>query len=210
MKKRIIFGMLLASLTGFAQQTEVDYAKFGIDTKYDIPKGLAEGDIAPNFKAKNQLGKTVELSALLKRGSVAVVFYRGQWCSFCSKHLAELEAGLEELVRNNIQVVAITPVSEDNVNVTVEKEKLRFHVISDKDLSIMKDYDVDFQVTKEYNNKLKAYMNATVDESNASGESVLPIPATFVIGQDGKVIKRFFDPNYSNRSSVKDIIKSVY
>ena len=41
----------------------------------DVP-GLKPGTKAPPFKLKNQYGKEQSLEALLKKGSVALVFYR--------------------------------------------------------------------------------------------------------------------------------------
>lgn len=37
----------------------------------------------------------------------------------------------------------------------------------------------------------------------------LPIPATFIIGQDGKIVWRHFDPDYKQRSSVLDIVRNI-
>jgi peroxiredoxin len=37
----------------------------------------------------------------------------------------------------------------------------------------------------------------------------LPIPATFVIGSDGKILWRHFDPDYRKRSIVKDIVHAL-
>ena len=38
--------------------------------------GLESGAVAPEFKLKDQEGKDVSLAPLLKKGKVAIVFYR--------------------------------------------------------------------------------------------------------------------------------------
>jgi peroxiredoxin len=38
---------------------------------------------------------------------------------------------------------------------------------------------------------------------------VMPIPATFVIGQDGLVKARFIDPDYRNRMTVADLLVAL-
>jgi hypothetical protein len=37
----------------------------------------------------------------------------------------------------------------------------------------------------------------------------MPIPATFVIGQDGLVKARFIDPDYRNRMTVADLLVAL-
>ena len=38
---------------------------------------------------------------------------------------------------------------------------------------------------------------------------LLPIPATFVVGQDGRVVARFIDPDYRHRMAVGDLLKAL-
>lgn len=42
-------------------------------------KSLKPGDVAPDFTLPNEEGELVSLGALLKKGPVVVVFYRGVW-----------------------------------------------------------------------------------------------------------------------------------
>jgi cytochrome oxidase Cu insertion factor (SCO1/SenC/PrrC family) len=46
------------------------------DPPSDEKTGIKVGEKAPAFKLKDQTGEERELSALLKRGPVALVFYR--------------------------------------------------------------------------------------------------------------------------------------
>ena len=38
---------------------------------------------------------------------------------------------------------------------------------------------------------------------------ILPIPATFVIGQDGLIRARFVDPDYRNRMMISDMLAAM-
>ena len=38
---------------------------------------------------------------------------------------------------------------------------------------------------------------------------VLPIPATFVVAQDGVVTARFIDPDYRNRMTIEDLLAAL-
>jgi peroxiredoxin len=37
----------------------------------------------------------------------------------------------------------------------------------------------------------------------------LPIPATFVVGRDGRVLARFLDPDFRNRMPIEDIMRAL-
>ena len=39
--------------------------------------------------------------------------------------------------------------------------------------------------------------------------ATLPIPATFVVGQDGHIKARFVDPDYRNRMAIEDLIAAL-
>ena len=38
---------------------------------------------------------------------------------------------------------------------------------------------------------------------------ILPIPATFVVGQDARVVARFIDPDYRHRMPLDDLLKAL-
>jgi hypothetical protein len=38
---------------------------------------------------------------------------------------------------------------------------------------------------------------------------MLPIPATFVVGQDGLIRARFIDPDYRNRMMISDMLAAM-
>ena len=38
---------------------------------------------------------------------------------------------------------------------------------------------------------------------------VLPIPATFVVGRDARVVARFIDPDYRHRMAVEDLLAAL-
>ena len=49
------------------------------------------------------------------------------------------------------------------------------------------------------------------DLANFQGNEawVLPIPATFVVGRDGKVKERFVDPDYRKRMAIDDLLTAL-
>lgn len=184
------------------------YSLTNAQTKSIYPEGLKVGDKAPMFSAKNQDGKEIELKKLLKKGDVVVFFYRGQWCPYCNQQLKKMNDSLKFISAKGATVLAITPETAENVQKTIEKTKATFSIIEDKKLSIMKSYKVNFAVDENTIAKYKTY-GIDFDKANGSNSSNLPVPATYIIGKNGKIKYGFFDVNYTKRASVKDIINHL-
>lgn len=181
--------------------------EFGImESSSNALGGLMQGEDAPDFSAVDQNGKEFILSQELSQGPVLVVFYRGFWCGYCNSHLAELESELEQLTKRGIQVVAITPEQSENVDKTIEKTQTSIKIIVDKGGEIMKDYQVFFEVTPAYQEKVKKHTDFFLVDLNGQDTATLPVPATYLITQEQKVSYVHYDPDYSKRSSVKDIL----
>ena len=48
-----------------------------------------------------------------------------------------------------------------------------------------------------------------LEASNGEASQTLPVPATFVIGKGGKVIKAFVDADYTTRAEPEDVIAAL-
>ena len=60
--------------------------------------GLKNGTVAPEFSAKENLGKTLELKVLLKSHKAVVLFSnRGWWRPYCNKQIKQLSPGVLQI-----------------------------------------------------------------------------------------------------------------
>lgn len=73
----------------------------------------------------------------------------------------------------------------------------------------MKAFDVNFDVTEAYQEKIQTKLDASISETNGDEKAVLPVPATFINNKGGKIVYRQFDPDYHNRASVDDILANL-
>lgn len=185
-----------------------DLTKLGMKSNpnYELG-GLPAGSSAPLFDKPTHLGTNFNLKNELAKNPVVVVFYRGYWCPVCHRHLSQFQDDLDAARKDkDFTVVAVTPEQFVHVEKTVEKDGLTIPVIYDDDESIMKNYKVAFEVTEDYQKKIKNFKNQDIATNNGKDHATLPVPATYIIGQDGKIVKSFYDPNYKNRASVSDIV----
>jgi len=105
-------------------------------------------------------------------------------------------------------LVAITPEKPDNSLSTAEKNALAFDVCSDLDLSVARAYGLVFEL---YDELKPVYLAIAKDlsEWNASGTWELPIPATYVIDQRGKIRLAYVDANYATRLEPAAILDAL-
>lgn len=171
--------------------------------------GLKRGAAAPEFNAKDNSGKTIDLKALVNsHKAVVLFFYRGQWCPYCNKHIKELQDSLQLLTAKGAYVVGVTPETAENIGKTIDKTRASFSIIEDKGYAIMKAYDVNFTVNDEMFAKLKKY-GVDLEKNNGNKDHVLPVPATYVIDHSGKIIYVHFDKDYTQRPSVRTISNAL-
>lgn len=174
----------------------------------DDPIGLNVGDIAPNFKGSNQFEKKVELNELLKEGPVVLLFYRGHWCKYCNRQLADLSDSLKLIEDKGATVIAITPEITEFIDKTSKMFDDSFQILSDTGMTIMNIYNVKFEVNKSTVTKYK-FAGINLNEFNGDNSTNLPVPATYIIGQDGIIDYVFFNKNYNKRVSVNTILLNL-
>lgn len=193
MKQILVVALLFFSISSIAQKKE---------------SSVLVGDKAPMFKAMDQNGNTVKSNDILEKEQLIVVFYRGQWCPLCNKHLSHLQENVAKFKEAGARLVAISPEIPVSVEKTVDKTKAAYSILHDADYKIMKEYGVDFVLAPKMVEKYKEY-GIDLTASNGNSDQTLPVPATYVIGKDGIVKYVQYDPDYKNRSNAEEILKHL-
>ncbi len=171
-----------------------------------LGRALQEGDPAPNFRLPNAQGGSIELKALLERGPVVLTFYRGQWCPYCNLELRAYQKLLPQLQALGANLVAVSPQTPDNSLSTVEKNDLAYPVLSDVGLHVARAYGVAFDLPPELVELYQRQWNNDLVRWNGEGGWSLPIPATYVIGQDARIALAHVDPDYRDRLEPEAVV----
>ena len=119
--------------------------------------------------------------------------------------LHQLQQELPNFVANGAQLLALTPELPDQSISTSEKHELKFQVLSDIENKVAKDYGVVFKLTDDVAKSYNASFG--LNEVNGDTSNELPLAATYIIGQDGKIIYAFLDADYRNRAEPSDLTK---
>jgi peroxiredoxin len=164
---------------------------------------------APDFELPDPQGKVISSLDLLAKGPLVVTFYRGSWCPYCNLQLRALQARLSEIHALGAELVAISPQVADGSMTKDEISEMDFLVLSDQDAKVASQYGVAWQVPEVLLEHMRVGRELDLEAINNGNGSVLPIPATFIIGRDGVVIWRYVDVDYRTRSEPDDIIAAL-
>ncbi|MCF6182340.1 MAG: AhpC/TSA family protein [Lutibacter sp.] len=164
------------------------------------------GEKAPKIVGVDQFGNKIDSDKILEKNQILLIFYRGNWCPYCNKHLKSLEENLQKLQAKNIKVLLVTPEKVDKIKGTSAKYNNSFSIIHDANDEIMNNYKVAFNVTKENVPKYFEFTLNKVQKYNEKENLVLPVPATYLIGKDKKIKYVQYDPDYKNRSNFETIL----
>jgi peroxiredoxin len=170
--------------------------------------GLALGAQIPDFVLPDAFGNMVRSQDLLKAGPLVISFYRGAWCPYCNVELRALERASDEIRARGGSVVAISGQRPDQALALTEKQSLSFPVLSDGDQTVIRAFRLRYAVPSE----LKAMFEARgqdIAAQNADGSWTLPISATFVTNEQGKIVLAHVDAEWRVRLDPDEIIQAL-
>jgi peroxiredoxin len=171
-------------------------------------RALGTGDIAVDFTLPNAKGEPVSSESLLKDGPLVLNFYRGSWCPYCNLELKALQDVHAEIQALGASLVAISPQLPDESLSDSEKIQLEFEVLSDVNSVVSDQYGLTFSVAEELRPIYKNW-GADVATFNDDPDWRLPLPATYVISQDGRIVHSFTDEDYTARLEPDEVLESL-
>ena len=163
------------------------------------------GDVAPEFSLRDPEGNVVNSVALLKHGPLVLSFYRGVWCPYCNMELQALEAAKPEFDKYGASLVAISPQTAPNSRKSVRQNKLSFPILSDVKGKVGAAFGLRFNLPA-YLIELYKQLKNDLPTFNDDPSWTLPMPARYVIGQDGMILYSEVNPDYTRRPEPEDMI----
>lgn len=169
---------------------------------------LQIGQKVESFSLANHNGENIELADLLKKGPVIISFYRGGWCPYCNLELKALNDYLPQFKTQNAQLVAISPQLPDETLSTAQKNDLEFDVLSDVSNKVAEQFGLLFTLDE----RIQAlYTQFGIDFEHYYGDKSfkLPLPATYVINQEGVITYAFLNEDYTLRAEPTDVMAAL-
>lgn len=148
---------------------------------------LQVGDKAPNFKGKDQDGKSISLAYFAGK-KLILYFYPEDDTELCTLEACNLRDNYSLLKKNGFQILGVSRDDEASHQKFIKKYSLPFPLLADVDKKVLLAY-------------------AAWGEKNMYGKIVIgTIRKTFVIDEKGIILKIFLKPR--SREHAEQILKS--
>lgn len=173
-----------------------------------VSHALQVGDTAPDFLLPDEEGRLHSSKQLREAGPLVVSFYRGGWCPFCSAELRALQAIEGELERLRAKVVVLSPDTRNFPRRLKQVLNLDMTMLADVDHGVAASYGIVYRVPDE----TRAHYTGLGHDfgyRHGTSEWTLPIPATYIIDQDGVVRGAFVEPDFTIRQEPSEILVRV-
>ena len=165
------------------------------------------GDIAPDFSLISTDNEKINLYQLLETQPVIISFFRGSWCPFCVKELEHFQNNLE-LIQKNAHFIAISP-QKSSISAQLKKEKsMSITILTDTKNNIANKFGLVFTLPEKVRELYKS-LGANLLDFNDDDSYTLPIPATYLIGQDKKIHFAYVNANYMERADISELINVI-
>jgi peroxiredoxin Q/BCP len=145
---------------------------------------VSVGDPAPNFSLRSQDGEVVELSGLLRRGSVVVYFYPKDRTPGCTAEAGAFRDSYPTFAELGAEVVGISSDSVDSHKGFASECGLPFRILSDTDGEVRRRYGV------------------------SSSMGIIPGRVTYVVDKGG-IVRYVFSSQLRATRHVKEALEAI-
>ena len=171
---------------------------------------LQSSQIAPDFKAKDIQGNTVQLSAF-KGKKVFLTFYRNVGCPVCNLRFHELLPLEQEFKTKGVIVLAIYESSEDNLKRYIGNEHYYTAMIANSGFDLYEKYAIERSTLKLLSSIYKGVIAKAEqgkklykEKFDQDGHANL-IGAEFLIDENGKIKTAYYNQFIGDHLPVKDL-----
>lgn len=195
-KKTKVSGDVLAIM---AQSTE-ELMESGIENQ-----ALGYGDFLPDFALPDQSGKLRRLSDYLKDSPIVLNIYRGGWCPYCNLEMKALRDVLPDIEAKGARLVGLSPETVDKAMSTAERHEIDIDILSDAGNKIVEQMGLVFTLPQALRS-IYEKIGIDIQDFNGDESFKLPVPATYIVGQDRSILYAFVNADYTKRLEPSEIV----
>lgn len=153
------------------------------------------GHTVPNFTLPVANGEVYSFEEQQKADNSwhLIIFFRGSWCPVCVHDLTEMQENKGFFDSRNVEIVAISTDTQENLAKMTDELKLTFPLLSDEGLQALKEYDVFYHGE-----------DAPYEDHGIHGE-----PAYFLVDENGKLLYQQRQTSPFGRPSATELRKVV-
>ena len=199
----------LITLTAALLAAACAFAESDVPQSATLIQPLEIKQFIPETTLRTREGEPFELLPALKEGPAVLIFYRGGWCPYCTRHLGELQQAEEELIALGYQILAISPDRPEKLAVTAENGSLRYTLLSDSTMEASRAFSLAFQVNDATVKMYKEKYQIDIEADSGQTHHQLPVPAVFVVDPNGQIIFSYVNADYKTRLDPQALVGAV-
>ncbi|MFP4052453.1 MAG: peroxiredoxin-like family protein [Phycisphaerae bacterium] len=200
-------GLLLGGCGQDTQPTGSGDAR-GVPMEASATEPVGVGMDLPDVRVHNAQGDPVNLQEMVRSKPTVLVWYRGRWCKYCRRYLAQVQEIVRELESRGYQVAGISPDRPSELVKTAHQEGLTFTLLSDSRGNAMRGAGLAWRVDKAGRNRLAGY-GINLEAASGYSHHQLPVPSVYITGPDGLIDFAHVDPDYEQRLSNQKILQAI-
>lgn len=167
---------------------------------------LKTGDLMPDFELANQRNELRRLSDYLIDTPVVLNIYRGGWCPYCNMEMKALHGVQNKIESYGARLVGMAPETPDRALSTAERAGIAIDILSDTGNRVAEQMGLVFELPQALRPIYEKF-GIDIPAFNGDGSFKLPVPATYIIGQDGVIIYDFVNADYTQRLEPAEIVE---
>jgi|APSaa5957512622_1039677.scaffolds.fasta_scaffold13253_2 peroxiredoxin len=161
-----------------------------------LPRLLLHTPEGDRFRVRRDTGKKPLL----------LIFYRGGWCPYCNRHLADLQGAEKRFVKLGVQILAISPDRPGKLKHTATKHKVGYRLLSDSGMGAARKLGLAFRLDDATVAKYRRSYKIDIEADSGYKHHQLPVPAAILVDRRGIVRFVHTDPDYKNRIDTRTLL----
>jgi len=171
-------------------------------------RALSVGAKTLPFALHDHNGKMVTSSDLLAKGRLVLLFLRGRWCPFCVGQMEAMNYVAAQIEAAGASLAAISPQTQKQAYFMHDQHKLAFPLLVDTHNEVARQFGLVYRVSQEQED---LYRRTFVNLPLVNGDDswTLPIPATYILDQDGTALFVTANEDYTERPEPLEILSKL-
>ncbi|MEZ2346294.1 peroxiredoxin-like family protein [Terriglobus sp. RCC_193] len=179
---------------------------------------LPVGTLAPSFALADAVSsKIVRSSDLLALGPLIINFFRGRWDPYCVTELEVWRDLYPQVRERGALLIGISPQTLRQSDFTVQQHHIPYPLLQDANSVLAEQFGIAYAVSATLQRYYRSilvnipFINSGKNIMAAPDDSVwkLPLPATFVIGQDGTIRFAQAHADFRVRPEPEDVLAAL-
>ncbi|MFZ6648025.1 peroxiredoxin-like family protein [Undibacterium sp. TJN25] len=191
-----------SSVTGLHSNIELAVAAASRVSSTALQAGMR----APLFALADAEGKEITLEALLDAGPVVLNFFRGAWCSYGARSLADFSAVAEELAALGASAVTIGPSIQALQRSTSAAAITELY---DVDMEVARTYGLTFNLPSSLRQLYRQLGYQPPNNSDMADSWLVPVPAMYLVNRDGVIVLASVELDYRKRFGAASLLGAL-